>query len=284
MASRLRITPFSLRDTMECGQFFRFTRVDATYVVQTGGRIFALWQRGADLFFDGIEEEFLIRFLRLDEDLDGILKEVDRDPVLHSAIETYRGLRLIRQDPWECLISYLCSSAKGIPHIRSIIENLCKSSGRKVRYGNYVGYEFPGPLCLTSSRDWDSVGAGFRTGYLVKAGQCIDRERLIQLKSLPYREAKEALTELPGVGKKVADCVLLYGLDFLEAFPLDTWTRKGLQKAYFHGRRVGPKKMEEFVSRHFGRFAGVAQLYLYHYWRNRSKEQKYGKGKGHDAG
>jgi N-glycosylase/DNA lyase len=259
---------------MECGQFFRFAQVGGTYVVQTEGRIFALWQKKEILHFDGVDEKFLIRFFRLDEDLDGILKEIDRDPVVHSAIETYRGLRLIRQDPWECLISYLCSSAKGIPHIRSIVENLCKSSGRKVRYGDYVGYEFPGPLCLSSSRGWDWVGAGFRRSYLVQAGQRIDREQLIRLKGLPYREAREALTELPGVGKKVADCVLLYSLDFLEAFPIDTWIKKGLQRAYFHGRRVGPKKMEEFVSRHFGRFAGYAQLYLYHYWRNQPKEQK----------
>jgi len=80
--------------------------------------------------------------------------------------------------------------------------------------------------------------------------------------------SKGGLDGAAGVGKKVADCVLLYGLDFLEAFPIDTWIKKGLQKAYFRNRRVGPKKMEEFVSRHFGRFAGYAQLYLYHYWRN----------------
>ena len=273
MSPRLQVSPFSLRDTMECGQFFRFTQLGGTYVVQTGGRIFSLWQKKDRLYYDGVEEQFLIRFFRLDEELSGILREIDRDPVIHSAIETYRGLRLIRQDPWECLISYLCSSAKGIPHIRSIIENLCKSSGRKVRYGNYLGYEFPEPFCLTSSRRWDWVGAGFRRNYLVKAGQCIDRERLIRLRGLPYREAREALTELPGVGKKVADCVLLYGLDFLEAFPIDTWIKKGLQKAYFYDRRVGPKKMEEFVSGHFGRFAGYAQLYLYHYWRNQPKNQ-----------
>ena len=274
MSPRLQLSAFSLRDTMECGQFFRFTQVEGTYVVQTGGRIFTLWQKNNLLFYDGVEEESLIRFFRLDEDLDGVLEEIDRDAVIHSAIERYRGLRLIRQDPWECLVSYLCSSAKGIPHIRSIIENLCKCSGRKISHGNYLSYEFPEPVCLTSSRGWEWVGAGFRRSYLVQAGQCIDREGLVRLKGLPYQEAREALTELPGVGRKVADCVLLYGLDFLQAFPIDTWIRKGLQRAYFHGRPVGPRKMEEFVSQHFGRFAGYAQLYLYHYWRNQSKERR----------
>jgi hypothetical protein len=80
MSSRLQVSPFSLRDTMECGQFFRFTQVGGTYVVQTGGRIFSLWQKKDTLYYDGVEEAFLIRFFRLDEDLDGILREIDRDP------------------------------------------------------------------------------------------------------------------------------------------------------------------------------------------------------------
>jgi N-glycosylase/DNA lyase len=96
----------------------------------------------------------------------------------------------------------------------------------------------------------------------------MDRKQLFSLKGLSYRDARQALMTLSGVGKKVADCTLLYSLDFLEAFPIDTWIKKGLEKVYFGGRRTGEKKMEEFVSNHFGRYAGYAQLYLYHYWRN----------------
>lgn len=268
MTLRLQVHPFSLRDTMECGQFFRFTQVGGTYVVQTSGRIFSLWQQGKTLLCEGADESFLIRFFRLDEKLDPILKEIDRDPIVHQAIKKYGGLRLIRQDPWECLVSYLCSSAKGIPHIRSIIEGVCRSSGKKIHFGNYIGYEFPEPFCLTSSYLLESVGAGFRTSYLIKAGQCVDRDQLIALKDLPYQQARKELMKLPGVGQKVADCILLYSLDFLEAFPIDTWIKKGLQEVYFGGRRVGPKKMEEFVSNHFGPLAGYAQLYLFHYWRH----------------
>ena len=88
------------------------------------------------------------------------------------------------------------------------------------------------------------------------------------LKDLSYPDAWKALMSLPGVGKKVADCVLLYSLDFLEAFPIDTWIKKGLGDAYFDGRRVGEKRMEAFVSNYFGPYAGYAQLYLYHFWRH----------------
>ncbi len=268
MTARLRTDSFSLRHTLECGQFFRFTKVMDTYIVQSSDQILSLYQKGESLFYEGVEESFLIRFFRLDDDLDSILKEIDRDPVIHQAIQNYQGLRLIRQDPWECLISFLCSSAKAIPHIRAIIEALCKSAGKKILYGNYVGYGFPEPRCLGNPVQLDSVGAGFRKSYLVKANQCIDRNELLSLKGLSYWDARKRLTTLSGVGKKIADCTLLYSLDFLEAFPMDTWITRGLRKFYFDGKRVGEKAMEEFVSNHFGRYAGYAQLYLYHFWRN----------------
>jgi N-glycosylase/DNA lyase len=268
MTSQLRIPHFSLRHTLECGQFFRFTKVSDTYIVQSSDRIFSLRQKGEFLFYEGIEEPFLIQFFRWDEDLDSILTEIDKDPVIHQAIKKYRGMRLIRQDPWECLISFLCSSAKAISHIRSMIEILCKSSGRKVLRGNYMGYGFPEPHCIGGPLQLEPVRAGFRTNYLVEANRCIDRGQLLSLRSLPYREAKQKLMRLPGVGKKVADCTLLYSLDFLEAFPMDTWIRKGLQKTYFKEKKAGEKVMEEFVSHHFGPYAGYAQLYLFHFWRN----------------
>ena len=268
MTARLRISTFSLKDTLECGQFFRYTKVMGTYLVQSSNHLFSLWQKGDVLFYEGVEEDFLIHFFRLDENVDSILKEIDRDPFVHQAIQKYQGMRLIRQDPWECLLSFLCSSAKAIPHIRCLIESLCKFSGKKISFGDYIGYGFPEPQCNMNAQQLEFVRAGFRTDYLVKASQCIDRNQLLALRDLPYREARQQLMSFKGVGKKVADCTLLYSLDFLEAFPIDTWIKKGLEKIYFSGRRTGEKKMEEFVSNHFGPYGGYAQLYLYHYWRN----------------
>ena len=268
MSGRLRVSPFSLKESLECGQFFRYTKTFDTYLVQSSDRIFALHQKGDILFYEGVEEPFLIDFFRLDDDLDSILKEIDRDPFIHQAIKKYPGLRLIRQDPWECLISFLLSSAKAIPHIHSVIEELCRSCGKKIFWGNFQSYGFPEPLSIGCSNRLESVKAGFRTSYLLKTSQCIDQNQLLTLKSLSYRDARERLLSLSGVGKKVADCTLLYSLDFLEAFPIDTWIKKGLQKVYFAGKQVGEKKMEEFVSTHFGPYAGYAQLYLYHFWRH----------------
>jgi N-glycosylase/DNA lyase len=274
MTARLRISPFSLKDTLECGQFFRYTKVMGTYFVQSSNHLFSLWQKGDLLLYDGVEEDFLIHFFRLDENLDSILEDIDRDPFIHQAIQKYRGMRLIRQDPWECLLSFLCSSAKSIPHIRCIIESLCRTSGEKISSGTYLGYRFPEPTCIQSEVQLESVRAGFRTSYLVTASQCVDRNQLLALRELPYQEARLRLMDFRGVGKKVADCTLLYSLDFLEAFPIDTWIKKGLERTYFSGRRLGEKKTEEFVSNHFGRYAGYAQLYLYHYWRNHGLGEK----------
>jgi N-glycosylase/DNA lyase len=268
VTSRIRINGFSLRDTLECGQFFRFSKTIDTYIVHSSGKIFSLLQKGDFLYYDGVGEPFLKHFFRLDDDLETILREIDRDPVIHLAIQRQQGLRMIRQDPWECLFSFLCSSAKAIPHIRTMVELLCKSSGEKIIQGDYVGYCFPEPQSIKNGFQLEPIKAGFRTDYLVKVNQCMDRKQLLKLKDLSYPEAKKTLMSLSGVGKKVADCVLLYSLDFLEAFPIDTWIKKGLQKAYFNGEKVGEKKMEEFVRSHFGPYAGYAQLYLYHHWRN----------------
>ncbi len=268
MIERMKVYDFSLRYTLECGQFFRYTKLGDSYLVQSMERVFSVYQKRDTLFFEGVPRNFLTHFFRLDEDLRSILADIDRDATIHEAIQLYRGMRVIRQDPWECLLSFLCSSAKSIVHIRSIIESLCRSTGEKILFGSTVAYGFPKPKAIPTDGGLEEVRAGFRTSYLIRAGQCMDEKMLIGLKKLPLDEARERLMELPGVGRKIADCVLLYSLDFMEAFPIDTWMKKGLQRFYFGGERVSQRQMEEFVANHFGRYAGYAQLYLYQFWRN----------------
>jgi N-glycosylase/DNA lyase len=272
MTGRLEAPSFSLEQTLECGQFFRFTRTGEDYLVQTSGRIFKVRQKGCALFVSGADEAFIRRFFRLDDDLPAILRAIDRDPVIGRAIAASPGLRMIRQDPWECLVSYLCSSAKAIPQIRSIVEALCRCSGNRLSFENFVGYDFPDPLCLSRHRGLDSLGAGFRAAYLAEAGRGIGRPELEGLRTASYVEARDRLMGLAGVGRKVADCVLLYSLDFLEAFPIDTWIRKGLESAYFEGGKTSERQLEAFVASRFGPLAGYAQLYLYAYWRRHPEE------------
>lgn len=268
MTKSLRIDSFSLKETLESGQFFSFTKVEDSYLIHSHGRLFFLSQKGDLLFYEGIEKRFLIRFLRLEDDLSQILVEIDRDPVIHQAIQKYYGMRLIRQDPWECLLSFLCSSAKSIPQIRTMIESLCQISGEKIYWKFHIGHRFPEPFSIKSPLELKSIRAGFRTQALFLIHQQMDRQKLLSLKKLPYERARKELMKCCGVGKKIADCVLLYSLDFLQAFPMDTWIKKGFQKFYFKGQKISPKRLERFVSNYFGPYAGYAQLYLYHFWRN----------------
>lgn len=268
MKGRLKVNLFSLKDTIECGQFFRYTKIKDTYIVQSREKIFFVKQKSDNLYYEGVEASFLINFFRLDDDLELILKEIDKDPIIHQAILKYRGLRLIRQDPWECLFSFLCSSAKRISHIRSIIEMICRAYGEKIIYKNIIAYGFPEPYRIDNFSKLEIIGVGFRKDFLKEAVRHIDRQMLLNLKNLSYKDAKKELIRIFGVGKKIADCVLLYSLDFMEAFPIDTWIKKGIEKTYFDGERVTEEEMESFILNHFGQYAGYAQLYLYHFWRN----------------
>jgi N-glycosylase/DNA lyase len=148
-----------------------------------------------------------------------------------------------------------------------MIEGLCKCAGKRSVWENHIGYGFPRPNCIATPLQLQSVKAGFRTGYLFKVNRCVDRKQLNDLKNLPYREARKTLMNLSGVGKKVADCVLLYSLDFLESFPMDTWIKKGLQGIIWMGSGRG-EGLRVFSIQPFRALCGYAQLYLYHYWRN----------------
>ena len=169
MTSRLRIPCFSLQPTLECGQFFRFTKVLDTYIIQSSDKIFSIRQVGEFLFYEGVEEPFLVHFFRLDEDLDLIYKEIDRDAVIHQAIEKYRGLRMIRQDPWECLISFLCSRAKNIPNIKKTVESICEAFGKEVRLDDYRSWTLPGPGQLADIEKLKAAKTGFRAESIAAA-------------------------------------------------------------------------------------------------------------------
>ena len=264
----LEARDFNLHDTLNSGQLFRYIDFGDHYLIHAGNRLFRIWQKGSRIFFDGVGEKFISHFFRLDDDLEGIYRQIEKDPFIGKAIELYRGLRLIRQDPWECLVSFLCSSAKNIPHIKCIVEHLCRHYGPAISLGNYHGYGFPSPERISEGRDLGRIKAGFRARYLLEVSRRVKSMDLRALGKLEYRDVKKELMALPGVGEKIADCVLLYSLDFTEAFPVDTWVKKAMRTGYHGGEKLSDRKIREFVQGYFGRYAGYAQQYLYHYVRN----------------
>ena len=217
----------------------------------------------------GYLHRVLRSYFRLDDDIEAIYEDITRDPRVAGMVREYRGLRLLRIEPWECLIAFICSANSNLPRIHANVESISEGFGHPVALDGQIRYTFPQPeqLARAGESALRDLGLGFRAPYVaetarVVAGGGLDLE---SLRLLSYVEAKERLMELPGVGTKIADCVLLHSLDKLEAFPVDVWIRRALSEWYFTGEKPPPDRtLVAWAQEHFGRYAGYAQLYLFH--------------------
>lgn len=222
----------------------------------------------------------------MDKDLQKIKKSTNKDAHISRAFELFWGLRLIRQDPWECLVSYICATYKGIPAIKTMLHKISRTFGEKVAFDGCEFYTFPTAeaLACASLERLAACGLGYRAKYLLQTSKQIYESgfELERLKQLSYVEAKKALCGFAGVGPKVADCVLLFSLDKTEAFPVDVWVKRVILRHYKQllpnefvsklSRQDGLSdseyaKLNTFGRSYFGEYAGYAQEYLYHYER-----------------
>ena len=275
--------PLDLVNTLESGQSFRWRRECLP------GRDQGPWFSG--VVFDsvvrihqvprGIEfhsvpgdessmEPLLRDYLRLHDDLVGIYRTIVTDDHIDAAVAQYRGMRLLRQAPWECLVSFICSSISNIPRISANVEDMCKHFGHPIRVGGHVRHTFPAAedLADAGERLLRELGLGFRAKYLAAVADIVARGELdlFALREATYEEALDALMQLPGVGDKVANCVLLFALDKLEAFPVDMWVHRALREWYLSGddSKLSNKDMRLWAQGHFGPYAGYANQYLFH--------------------
>jgi len=267
----ISVDDFDLSATLESGQIFRYLRLAEGYLIHHRDRVLQLRQKGRVLYFDGADEAFLVHFLALDEDYREITRSLEVETTVRRAMARYRGLRILRQDPWECLVSFLCSSTKSITHIRVLIEHLCRAFGKPVSLGRYRGYGFPPEGAISDGKRLEQIGLGFRAGYIHRVNQMIREGFFEEIRREPYEEAKARLMRLPGVGDKIADCVLLFSMGFSQSFPVDRWIKRGMEQVYFQGEKVSPRRIRAFAREHFGPFAGYAQQFLYHEWRTRGR-------------
>lgn len=277
---------YDLAATLTSGQAFRWKNAEQGWEGVIGKRWVLLWnthgQLEATVAGPEVDWHWLSHYLQLDLDLPAVVATFPEEPPLRAALEACRGLRLLRQDPWECLASFILSSSKQICQIQQIVQSLCERFGEQIPTPSGVGARFAFPsaarLAQCEERELRECKMGFRATYLLETAQVLERREIdfAALSSLSLEEARAVLLELPGVGKKIADCVLLFAFGFQQAFPVDVWVRKALQQLYFSGRRVNPRRLQEFTEAHFGPHAGYAQQYLFHYMRvvqrNRSLE------------
>jgi N-glycosylase/DNA lyase len=277
------VRDYDLAATLACGQAFRWRFEDNAWSGVIGRRAVRLHGDAGIIraeTFEAVEDwTWLKHYLQLDLDLRGVLATFPKDVPLGEAVAYCRGLRLLRQEPWECLASFILSSTKQIVQIQQIIARLCERFGEPASSPGITPiHAFPSAerLAAATEAELRACKMGFRAPYLRAAARLIadgdlDLERL---RTASMEQAREQLMALPGVGRKIADCVLLFAYGFPTAFPVDVWVMKALRQLYFAGRRPGPKRLRDFSETYFGPNAGYAQQYLFHYMRTRPTARK----------
>jgi N-glycosylase/DNA lyase len=284
----LRVHDYDLAATLDSGQVFRWQGQNGSWNGVVGKRWVRLTQTR-----DGIRAEtavpvadwkWLRDYLQTEVSLAAVLKTFSDDKPMHDAVAACHGLRVLRQDPWECLASFILSSTKQIVQIRQIIALLCERFGEPINaIGGALGtarptnlqFSFPTSERIASATEAElrACKMGFRAPHLLAAARRIADGKfdLKQLHRLPLAEAREELMKLHGVGNKIADCVLLFAYGFDSAFPVDVWVGRALRELYFPRRHVSDNRLRHFAATHFGPHAGYAQQYLFHYMRTKMK-------------
>jgi len=290
----LPVRDYDLAATLDSGQVFRWRQVENSWHGVIGKQFVRLTQTENGIHAQAAapvdDWNFLREFLQTETDLSAILKTFPDDEQMRAAVASCRGLRLLRQEPWECLASFILSSTKQIVQIRQIVALLCERFGervapppangrRLVRHDGAHGvmrpanFSFPSPqrIAACSEADLRACKMGFRAPGLLNAARQIAGGQLDlgKIRTLDYAAARAELMKLHGVGGKIADCVLLFGYGFDTAFPVDVWIERALQELYFPRRRASEKRLRKFAATHFGPHAGYAQQYLFHFMRTK---------------
>lgn len=269
---------FSIADTLECGQCFRYSKInDKYYTVIAFGKVLRVKERDDSIiFYNTTTEEFKIiweKYFDLNRDYNNIKNNISlNDEVIQKSVGFAPGIRILNQDFFECLISFIISQNRKIPMIMATIKNISK------RYGQYLGniegedyYSFPtvNELFNATEEELMECKAGFRAKYIVDAVKKV-YEGIVdfnRFKNMETEKVRENLMEIKGVGPKVADCVLLFSCGRGEVFPTDVWVKRIMAYFYFDNRETAIKEIHLKAEKSYGQYAGFAQQYLFYYAR-----------------
>ena len=261
----------------ECGQCFRWNQdEDGTYVGVFGNNVVRVKKDGNSVFFRGVCEgniaEVCQEYFDLNTDYDYIKNTLSNvDEYLKQSISYGHGIRILKQDLWETLISFIISANNNIPRIKMIIERICRKYGKKIEFENREYYTFPRPGELKNAtvQDFRDLGLGFRDIRVYETVQKVlsNKINLTELEEEQnVQDLRNKLLEIPGVGPKVADCIMLFALKKYEVFPIDVWVRRVISELYFDKNEQKPQVIQKFAKEKYGNLAGLAQQYLF-FWR-----------------
>jgi len=262
----------NVRDTINSGQIFVWENYKDVWFVINGQNVIVMRQNPSEILKLSDETK---KFFRNDDDFKEIVRSISRDKIVKNAVKHYPGLRITRQEPFQCYISFIISANSNIPNIRLGLQKLCRKFGAKTYVEKREFFVFPTPQILARATMSDLLGCGlgYRAKYVKSASHAVVSEEIDfdYLKKTKYQIAKESLLKIPGIGGKVADCILLFSLEKLEAFPLDTWMTKIMQKYYSNKFSIGKntitkkryERIHQEVIDYFGNFAGYSQQFLF---------------------
>ena len=275
------IKSFELADIFDCGQCFRWNKQkDGSYTGVFKGNVMNVQKEGNTVIFKGIcngnIKEIVEDYFDLNRNYEEIKEQLSKvDENVKTSIEYGQGIRILNQDLWEMIISYIISANNNIPRIKGIIDRISKNYGREIEWNGEKYYTFPiaDELKDVSVEDYRKLGAGFRDIRLYETVQAVLNKKvdLSQMQNNPNTyEVREQLLTLSGVGPKVADCILLFStLKRFEVFPIDVWVRRVMNELYIKKEdetKVNKKELEKLAKEKFGNLAGIAQQYLF-YWK-----------------
>jgi N-glycosylase/DNA lyase len=282
------IVPLNLDLTIDSGQVFLWNKLHGYWYGIHGSNVVRVSVNNGALEFssypENINGEHVFRF---DDNLNAITRRISKDNIMKEAVSTLEGLRLMRQEPYQCLLSFICATNTSIAMIRRMLTSLSARFGRKVEYDGHKFYLFPEPrrLADASINDLCKCSVGYRARFIKQAARVMQSRGtdFENLKRAKYEDAKEQLMDVLGIGQKVADCILLFSLEKLEAFPIDIWVARAISNYYSNlfdnglvKDKISPNtyrllsaKMREY----FGSYAGYAQQYLYCYARNKTEKR-----------
>ena len=256
-------------DTINSGQVFLWKKINSKWYGINGKNILTLKEK------HNVKNKKQYNFFRFGDDFQEIKKKLSEDSILKKAIERFPGMRILRQDPFQCYISFIVSSNSNIPNIQTRLQKLCITFGEKKTKNDQEFFLFPEPkrLAYASISDIAKCGLGYRSKYVKKAAIAVNDGTInfTRLKKQRHYDARDSLCQVFGIGKKVADCILLFSLDKLEAVPLDRWILRILQKYYSKEFEIKTKsitektydELHEKIIDYFGEYAGYAQQFLF---------------------
>ncbi len=255
---------FSALQILECGQIFRYSKIDNYYRVISADKICKVYTYEDRVEIVTYDVDYFYNFFDLDTDYSVIASSLSKDPKLARAVEFGRGIRLLKQQPLEIILSFIISANNNIPRIKSIIERLCMDLGTDM--GEYYAFPTLKQLSLADKTYFDTIGAGYRANYLYNTVSVLAEDSRFSNLDIFYELdtniARYTLKYLKGVGRKVADCILLFAFQKMDVFPVDTW----IVKVYIDmfGSQCACEKMSEQLSAIYGNLSGYAQQYLFY--------------------